>query len=94
MGILSGFHLQFIIDKKVEVLFDILLVDHSFGIVLIVRVFKLRAAYRLTVDSHNRRIIVALCISHSCHEEHGGHHKSCFHILYSCFLRFIQGASS
>ena len=57
LRIKGSLHLQLIVDKEVNILLHGLLVNDTFRIVLIVRIFKLRTTDRLSVDYHDRRVV-------------------------------------
>ena len=76
----SGLHLQFVIDKEIDVLVHGLLVNHTLRIILVVRILKLRARNRLSCHSHDNRV-VCLRKSHAPGQEHGQYCQMLFHLI-------------
>ena len=61
MCLFGSLHLQLIVDEQVEILLHILLVDHALGIVLVERILKFRSRHRLSIDNHNRGVVLRRC---------------------------------
>ncbi len=57
----SRLHFQLVIDEKRHIFVDALPVDHPVGVVLVVGIFKLRTAHRLSVDGHYGRVSLPVC---------------------------------
>ncbi|EJW95630.1 membrane protein [gut metagenome] len=79
----GSLHLQLVVDEKVYILIYRLLVDHPFGVVFIIGIFKLGAADRLAVDGHNRRVVRALGLRHHRASQQTGREKRLqFHVVF------------
>ena len=69
MFFLGSLNLQFVVDEKFHIFLYRLLVDDTFGVVLVIRIFEFRLAYRLSVNLHDDRV-GSLSKSHAATKQH------------------------
>ena len=86
LSIKSSLNLQFVINKKVHIFFNGLLVNHAFRIVLVIRILELRTLNGMACNCHNHRV-VCLCKSHAPVKEHGHRYYCLFHLKTNHYLK-------